>query len=304
MIDLWADIPLPVLGWAAFGILAAGITGVCLTLGSIPAPELGLLGPRGLARRRAHAESPLAALIDPLVRLVAGWIARLPIDEQRASVDRKLVEAGHYRGLTADELFATAVLFSITLAFAGAGIAAWRGWGVWFPITTAALGLLQPFSQLADVTGQRNKQIERRLPDVVDLVALCMGAGLDFPGALRRVLDEGLPSDTPIHGELAAVVSQLELGQTRTVALTGFAERVPVRSVRDFVGAVVQAEEKGTPLAEVLGVQARVLRTRRSVLAEEAAARAAMQLMIPLVFIFIAIMMLLMGPVALTIMEA
>jgi tight adherence protein C len=72
----------------------------------------------------------------------------------------------------------------------------------------------------------------------------------------------------------------------------------------DFVGAVVQAEEKGNPLGEVLRIQAQMLRMRRSVMAEEAAAKAAVKLIGPLMLIFIALMLVLMGPFAINIMNS
>ncbi|MEM6954133.1 MAG: type II secretion system F family protein, partial [Myxococcota bacterium] len=78
--------------------------------------------------------------------------------------------------------------------------------------------------------------------------------------------------------------------------LESFAERVPTEAVRDFVGTVVQAEAKGTPLAEVLTIQAQMLRMRRSVLAEEAAAKAGLMMMGPLMIMFVVVILLLMGP--------
>jgi len=79
---------------------------------------------------------------------------------------------------------------------------------------------------------------------------------------------------------------------------------VPTEAVREFVGAVVQAEEKGTPLAEVLRIQANILRMRRSVLAEEAASRAGVMMMIPLIMLLGSILVILLGSMMLKSYEA
>jgi tight adherence protein C len=100
-----------------------------------------------------------------------------------------------------------------------------------------------------------------------------------------------------LRRELSYILEQLELGHTRREALLAFAERVPAPAVRDFVSAVVQAEEKGNPLVRVIQIQGRVLNQRRSVAAEEAAARAGVMMMAPLVLLLGAILLLLLGPV-------
>ena len=88
----------------------------------------------------------------------------------------------------------------------------------------------------------------------------------------------------------------LEVGHTRKAALLGLAERLPVDPVRDLVRALVQAEESGTPLAEALQNQARTERTRRSVAAEEAAARAGVLMILPLMLLLGCVVLLLLGP--------
>lgn len=86
------------------------------------------------------------------------------------------------------------------------------------------------------------------------------------------------------------------MGRTRREALLSFAERMPSTAARNFVNAVVQAEDKGNPLVEVLQVQAHVLRTRRSVAGEEAAARASVLLALPLVLLLGCILLVMLGP--------
>ena len=89
------------------------------------------------------------------------------------------------------------------------------------------------------------------------------------------------------------------MGMTRRQALLAFSERAPLESVNEFVAAIVQAEERGNPVAEVLQIQAGVSRMRRSVKAEEAAAKAGVQMVGPLFLLFFCIMLLVMGPIVL-----
>ncbi len=126
---------------------------------------------------------------------------------------------------------------------------------------------------------------------------MCMGAGLDFPGSLRQIIDSAAEPDEPIFEEFAQILRELELGYTRRRALQGFASRVPTAAVRELVNSVAQAEEKGTPLASVLTIQSQTQRLRRSVAAEQGASAAALMLLGPMTLIFVCVIALLLGPV-------
>jgi tight adherence protein C len=101
----------------------------------------------------------------------------------------------------------------------------------------------------------------------------------------------------PIVEELARMLKELDLGCTRREALRGFARRVPTDEVRELVNSATQAEDKGSPLARTLTIQAQTLRLRRSVSVEEAASGAALMLIGPTALIFLCVIALLLGPV-------
>lgn len=283
-------------------LLAGGIIAVAGALFLVvflvaknPSTETPRLGTRGLKRQRALAEGGLFALFEPLIRIVASWTARISAPEMRKNIERDITHAGDYLGLTVNEFFALSGISCILMGVVGFVSASAFELPEMLGVLMAVLGLYMP--RLA-VTGERDrrwKEINRGLPAAIDLAALCMGAGLDFPGAIRQYTEKSTQKDS-LNEELSRVLQDLQLGRTRKQALENFAERAPTEAVRDFVGSVVQAEEKGNPLAEVLSIQARMLRMRRSVLAEEMAAKAAVKLMIPLMFIFVAIILVLMGP--------
>jgi tight adherence protein C len=152
---------------------------------------------------------------------------------------------------------------------------------------------------MSGIEAERRRAIQNGLPYVVDLLALGLSAGLDFPGALSRVVEKSSNPNDPLVEELNLVLQELQVGKTRKDALAQFAERVPSDSVVEFVSAVTQAEESGNPLGRVLQIQAEVSRQRRSVRAEEAASRASVKMIGPLVLLFGAILLLIVSPMVL-----
>jgi tight adherence protein C len=152
---------------------------------------------------------------------------------------------------------------------------------------------------LTSLQDERRKSIHDGLPCVIDLLSLALSAGIDFPGAIRQVVSKTSNPNDPLIIEFNFILHELSVGKTRKDTLQGLAARAPIETVRDFVAAVVQAEERGTPLEEVLRIQAHVSREKRSVLAEEAAARAGAKMFGPIILIFLVVMMLVLVPLAL-----
>jgi len=282
--------------------LVAGSSGLTFELfRRQPAPR-PLLGNRGLKRAQALARGVWFAPIEPAVRYLAARLSGLcpPFLMQRIS--GALIESGDYLGLSEDELIALCAL----CAAASGGLALFTGAFTDLPLALAAvmtvLGALLPWFRIRAIARDRAKRVTRSLPSIIELAAMCMGAGLDFPGSLRRVVESAAEPDEPIVEELHRVLQELDLGCTRRSAMNGFAVRVPSEEVRELVNSVLQAEEKGSPLARVLTIQAQTLRLRRSVAAEEMASEAALMLVGPMTLIFVCVIVLLLGPVAVRVM--
>ena len=291
---------LDTLKWGTLVLIALSVCMLTAVLGTVQVPPGPRLGHRGIQRRKAMAESSGLRAAEPLIRLVSVWVVALPWARLRALQERALVRASHPLGLTADENIALCVLSGLGLG-ATTGVILWAaGKGPDFGLTGIVLGLLLglalPNIQLRETAQRRAKEIARALPQAIEVAAMCMGAGLDFPGALRLVLQSRGRATSTLADELSWVLDELDLGHTRREALLSFAERVPSEAVRDFVNAVIQAEQKGNPLARVLQIQGRMLSMRRSVAAEEAAARAGVMMIIPMVLLVACIMLLLIGP--------
>lgn len=261
---------------------------------SLPVAPRPVLGPRGAVRRRAL--DTRFALVEPAMRLCAGSISRLPLGGLRERLEVLALRSGRHLGLDADDCLGLCLVSAIAFGTGAALVvhhgALAPGWIVALTCSGAAL----PIVALVERARARTRQIARTLPSAIDLAALCMGAGLDFAGALTLLARESRRPDDHLTTEIDLVLAALATGQTRREALEGFAERAPAPAVRDFVSAVIQAEEKGTPLAEALSVQAELLRMRRSAAGEEAAARASVLLAFPLLLLLGAILVLMLGP--------
>jgi tight adherence protein C len=281
---------------AGIALIALGLAAVVAVVGSTQPAQGPRLGLRGLRRQQALDEGGLFALIDPVIRVVAGLVAFFPLPRLRRALESRLTRSGDLLGLSVDEHVALSLVSGLGMLLVALALRDLIGTSVLVLAPIAIAGVMLPNLRLTAEIERRQKLIDRALPVTIDLAALCMGAGLDFPGAMRQILEKALAPDEPLHGEIARIVQVLELGRTRREALEGFAERVPTLAVRDFVTAVIQAEEKGNPLSSVLKIQARMLRMRRSVEAEEAASRAGVMMLLPLMLIFGSILLVLLGP--------
>jgi tight adherence protein C len=267
---------------------------------SAPSREAERLGIRGLKRRRAIEQGGLFAQTEPLVRWMGARVSGLLSEEQRAKLDRQLVLAGDYLGLTPEEYVGLCILSGFGGSMFGLlmGQIAGQGTGL-FMLAAGALFTVLPHLHIQEIAADRLKIINRRLPVVIDLMALSMSAGLDFPGAVRQVIEKSSTPDDPLIEEMARLMQELQLGKTRRQVLTEFAIRAPVASVEEFVAALTQAEERGNPVSEVLQIQAVVSRQRRTVNAEEAAAKAGVKILGPLFLCFACILILVVAPMIL-----
>lgn len=269
-----------------------------------PLPSGVRTGIRGLVRQRALAAGGAWSRIEPLIRWLGMRVHGLLNAQLLASLDRQVLMAGSYLGLLAEELVALSLVSAAGGLVFGAVANLVVKIGPMFVIGVGAFGAVAPFLTVSSAAADRSKAIGRRLPAAVDLLALSMSAGLDFPAALRQTVEKsGTPND-PLIEELSLILQSLQLGRTRRQALEELAERCPIDAVTEFVGAVVQAELRGNPLAEVLRIQAEVSRQRRTVLAEEGAAKASVSMIMPLCLVFIAILILIAGPMVIRLQSA
>ena len=217
-------------------------------------------------------------------------------ESQKAALDEQLSLAGDWMGITPEEYVGLSILSGLACAAAGGLMGLLTNLGMLLVIIFGLAGLALPYMQISGAAQDRLKDISRGLPYAIDLMALAMGAGLDFPGAVRQVVQKSSNPEDPMVEEFTLIMQSLNIGRMRKDTLAEFARRAPVDAVKEFCGSLIQAEERGNPVADVLQIQATGSRTRRSVRAEELAAKAGVAMVGPLMLVFAAIMMLILGP--------
>ena len=158
-------------------------------------------------------------------------------------------------------------------------------------------GFFGPDLAVAHLIKSRQEAMDRAVPEALDLLVICMEAGLGIDQAMARVADEIRMSSEPLAEEFQIISREQRAGKLRLDAWRSMAERVNLESVSQLVSMLVQTERFGTPIANSLGQFADALRTRRSQAAEEVAAKSGSKLLFPLVvFIFPSIFVVTLGP--------
>jgi tight adherence protein C len=172
-------------------------------------------------------------------------------------------------------------------------------------LIAAALGFLTPDFWLTNKIKKRQKAIRRGLPDVLDLLVICIEAGLSLDHATARTATELKLAQPELCDELNIVVLEQRAGRPRGEAWKHMAERADVDCVKNLVSMLVQAEQFGTSIARTLRVHSDTLRTQRVQAVEEAAAKTTIKLLFPLVlFIFPSLFVVVLGPAMISIMES
>lgn len=175
------------------------------------------------------------------------------------------------------------------------------GKGFVLGIPASILGFYLPDLILKSRIDRRQSEIRKSMPDALDLLTICVEAGLTFDGAMARLYEKW---DNELGRAFGRVVREISLGKLRREALRDMAERLGVSEMTSFVAAVIQSEQLGVSLAQVLRIQSEQMRIRRRQLAEEEAHKAPIKMLLPMAFfIFPALCIVLMTPALLIIFE-
>ena len=236
------------------------------------------------------------------------WIAhlggaRLPARLHRRTLARLRI-AGLDYVMTPAQLLAHRIAAALALGLAGAIAAAllpWAGIPAGFVVGGAA-GLLLALSWFNDRVQRRRSQLLKTLPFFLDLVTLCVEAGLNLTGAFQQAVAKG-PAG-PLRDGLQRVLRDIRAGKSRADALRELAERLDEPALGQLVSAIIQAENMGMSLGPVLRAQAEQRRMERFALAEKKAMEAPVKLLLPLIaFIFPCTFLVLGFPIALKFMQ-
>jgi tight adherence protein C len=229
----------------------------------------------------------------------------LPKSQAEMSVVlQRLVRAG-YRGASAIKIFYGLKVLA-PLGLCAVVLATGLGKSSYF-IYIAALGLgfLVPDFWLGRLITLRKGRIRRGLPDVLDLLVICIEAGLSLDQALIRSTQELAMAHPDVCDELSIVVLEQRAGRPRTEAWKNLAQRADVDTLRSLVSVLVQSEQFGTSVAKTLRTHADTLRSQRIQSIEELAAKTTVKLIFPLVlFIFPSLFLVVLGPAAIEMSES
>ena len=248
----------------------------------------------GHSDRRTVFERPA---LRPLMWLLLAIAHRLAMPRAKGWLHRTLVSAGSPEFYTAEEYLALSLLSGAALGTLAEAVylLAKDQFNLFVLVAGLLIGTSLTLYQVYLKSVGRLREISRRLPYSLDLIALAMGAGATFTEAVQTVVRE--KGDDPVNVELRTVLAEMDLGTTRRQSLQNLADRVPLDMLRSIVASIIQAEQLGTPLAEVLHSEATLMRLHRSVRAENKAAVASVRILVPSLLILMSVVLTVFGPV-------
>lgn len=240
----------------------------------------------------------------PLQKSVAAVGSVLPLSEQTLSIYKlKLIQAG-YRKPTAPMVFYGAkaafggAFFSILFMYTMSVKHDFR-LAMILGILGFIVGLILPNVWLNEKLKKRQTNIFHSMPDVLDLLTVCVEAGLGLDAAVIKITEEKQFSNQVLAREFGLVSQEVRAGKPRAAALRDLGERTGVEDVKSLVALLIQTEKLGASLSRSLRVHSDSLRTKRRQIAEEAAAKTSIKLIFPLAFfIFPSLLVVLLGPAA------
>ena len=300
------------LPFAAFGAIAIGAwVAVDMVFNSKTKTESrlerlknGNLGKSDVVKSSGGAKEGITKLLEQASPKSSD--ALKPKNEKEANkLKQKLDEAG-WRTENATQILSTLKVLSAGFGFfAGGGVALLsNGANLWtfvYSLVAAVLFMFIPEIILGFIAGKRKQKLFLGLPDALDLMVVCVEAGLGMDQALRRVADEMGNSHAVVANEFKLCNQQLQMGSTRETVLTELGQRNGVDDLKTLSSVMIQVDKFGTSVGKALRVQSEAMRTRRRQIAEEKASKTAVKLIFPLVlFIFPGIFVVLVGPAALT----
>ena len=224
---------------------------------------------------------------------------------EQSIVKQRLIRAGYRDESAIKTFYGAKVLLPLTLCAAVTLTGATHLVGPFFLyVLCLGVGFLAPDFWLGNRIKKRQGRISRGLPDVLDLLVICIEAGLSLDQATVRASEELKLAQPELCDELMVVVLEQRAGRPRTDSWKHMAERTGEENCRNLVSMLVQAEQFGTSIAKTLRIHSDTLRTKRMQEVEEAASKTTIKLLFPLVlFIFPALFLVVLGPAVIIIME-
>lgn len=242
-------------------------------------------------------------IIYPLARRMGEFAAKLTPQNALQNTQRKLELAGNPGRMEPSMILV--LQFGIAVLFGGLLIlvftVAKTNWPLGRIMLLVAgftiLGFYFPQMWLSSKISKRQKEVRRGMPDALDLLTICVEAGLGFDAAMHKVSEKWTNEISLAFGR---VIQEIQLGKLRRTALRDMSDRIGIPEMTSFVAAVIQSEQLGVSMAKVLRIQSDQMRVKRRQMAEEEAHKAPIKMLIPMAgLIFPSLMIVLLTPAAL-----
>ncbi len=239
----------------------------------------------------------------PFARAVGEFAERFTPQKAFEQTRHKLALAGNPRGMDptifwASRFIAAFVVSGLLLLVFTFGSIDWT-WGRKLMILGifSVIGFFTPQLLLQSRINSRQDEIRKAMPDALDLLTICVQAGLGFDAAMKKVAEKW---DDELADEFDHVLREIRLGKVRREALRNMSDRIGISEMTSFVAAIIQSEQLGVSMAKVLRIQSDQMRTKRRQIAEEKAQQAPVKMLFPMaLLIFPSLLIILLGPAGL-----
>src|SRR6266545_7121017 len=262
-------------------------------------------GEKPLTMEEVELQRPFSErFLRPSIERLGSFLSRSTPQKARQDLMNKLDLAGRPGNLTPEDFAAVRLVAAAVLAAVGLLVGLLMGNPVYLVISLVAatiLGYYLPVIWLKQKVDGRRSEVQKGLPDALDLLVICVDAGLGFDAALARVTDK---YKNALSELLSKALREVSLGRPRLEALDEMGRNSGVEDLHNFIQAVIQSEQFGTGIGKILRIQADEMRRRRRQRAQEKGAQATLKMMLPMVgCIFPTLWIVLLGPAVLILMQ-
>jgi len=239
-------------------------------------------------------------VIRPALKRIAHVLEQTMPEKARQQIQTSLMNAGRPGGMGASEFIAVRYLLATALCILGILLGSLTESRVLIALGAAVgavVGLYSPMFWLRMRLNRRRADIEADLPDVIDVLVVCVEAGLTFEAAMEKVVEK---YDHALADEFGRVMQEMRLGRPRLEALNEAGQRTGAEDLNNFIQAIIQSEQLGSGVSKILRIQSDEMRMRRLVSAQERGAKASLKMLLPMLgCIFPTLWVILLGPAAL-----
>lgn len=249
-------------------------------------------------RRQKNLKTTILDTREVLEGVVERFEKVVPKSQAEVSiVQERLIRAGYRQGSAVKVFYGAKVMTPLALCLLALITGAGSSNSFFIYVACLGLGFLAPDFVLGKLISSRQAKVKRGLPDVLDMLVICVEAGLSLDQATARTAEELHHAQPVLSDELSVVALEQRAGSARADAWKHFADRTGVDVVRNLVSMLIQSEQFGTSVAKTLRVHSDTLRTKRVQEIEEKAAKLSVKLLFPLVlFIFPSLFVVVLGP--------